>query len=213
MIATEHKKGRRLFIGTTNIEAQRGVIWDVGEIASQNLDGSLDLIRKIILASATIPGLFEPVILNVKVDGITYSEIHVDGGVTSQLILYPLKIREEIVNEFRKNKLIRRLFIIRNSKVIGEYASVSPHVLNITQRSIQTLIKYHGIGNLLRLYLSSQRDDIDYNLIFVPNNFNQVSEEMFDPNFMRSLYEIGYELGQTSTNWIKTPPGVLYTIE
>ncbi|MFZ5450916.1 MAG: hypothetical protein ACOZF2_03425 [Thermodesulfobacteriota bacterium] len=32
-IAAEHQKGRGLFLGATNLDAQRLVIWDMGTIA------------------------------------------------------------------------------------------------------------------------------------------------------------------------------------
>ena len=209
-IAIEHQKGRRLFIGTTNIEAQRGVIWDIGEIAMQDNEKSLELIRNIIQASSAIPGIFDPVLINVQIDDNHYTEIHVDGGVTSQLIIYPLKLRKSVVDEFRDNNLKRRLFVIRNAKVTGEFNKTLPSVIELTQRSIETLIKYHGVGDLIRIYVSSIRDGIDYNLIYIPDHFSHESKELFDPLLMEALFDLGLTMGKDNNSWLKSPPGVEY---
>ena len=88
-IAREYSRGRLLFIGTTNLDVQRPVIWNVGAIAASQHPGALDLVRKILLASAAIPGAFPPVLIEVEIDGQRYSEMHVDGGAIAQVFLYP----------------------------------------------------------------------------------------------------------------------------
>lgn len=209
-IAIEHKRGRRLFIATTNLEAERGVIWDIGEIALSGREDSLAMVKKIMLASAAIPGIFEPVIIDVTVNGIDYQEMHVDGGVTSQLVLYPIRIQKKAVDVFRNYNLERHLYIIRNSKVEGEYKEINSGFFSITQRSIESLIKYHGTGDLYRLYISSLRDEIKYNLITIPPDFDMKSNESFDPEVMKSLYELGFKISRHSDFWQDKPPGVEY---
>lgn len=212
-IAVEHSKGKRLFIGTTNIEAQRGVIWDIGAIASSGNPDSLKLIHKVLLASASIPGAFSPVFINVEVDGKHYSEIHADGGVTSQVFIYPLKIKRSVIDEFLRYHLKRHLYVIRNGKVNPEYESLDPGFFALSKRSIETLTKYQGLGDLYRLYIGTQRDEIDYNLIYIPADFEAESKEIFDPEYMSKLFELGYKMGQTPNVWLKKPPGVDYVSE
>jgi predicted acylesterase/phospholipase RssA len=209
-VAAEHRKGKRLFIGTTNIEAQRGVIWDIGEIANSKHPKARELIHQIMLASAAIPGLFRPVFINVQVGEKTYSEIHVDGGVISQVFIYPLKLKRGIVEAFKQHKLERKLYIIRNSKITPEYKSLTPGFYSLAIRSMESLTKYHGVGDLYRLYVGSQRDGIDYNLMCIPESFNAEPQELFDPAYMSALYDKGYEIGQ-NPEWMKAPPGVLYS--
>jgi predicted acylesterase/phospholipase RssA len=81
-IAIEHKRGRRQFVGTSYLDAQRFVIWDMGAIAAQ---GNVELFRKVILASAAIPIMFPPVYIHVEADGKSYDEMHVDGGAITQM--------------------------------------------------------------------------------------------------------------------------------
>jgi predicted acylesterase/phospholipase RssA len=209
-IAAEHNKGKRLFIGTTNIEAQRGVIWDIGAIANSGNPAALTLIHKVMLASSSIPGVFSPVFINVEVDGKSYSEIHADGGVTSQVFIYPLKLQRSVIDEFVHYRLDRHLYIIRNSKVTPEYKTLEPGFFALSQRSIETLTKYQGLGDLFRLYVGAQRDGVDYNLAYIPADFTAESTEVFDPEYMSKLFDVGYSLGTQPNHWMKKPPGVDY---
>jgi predicted patatin/cPLA2 family phospholipase len=88
-IARERIKGRILLIGTTNLDTQRPVLWDMGRIAMSNNRDAMVLFRKILLASATLPGVFPPVRIQVRVGGQNYDELHVDGGVTRQVFIAP----------------------------------------------------------------------------------------------------------------------------
>jgi predicted acylesterase/phospholipase RssA len=76
-IAREYQKGRLLLIGTTYLDAQRPTIWNIGAIAASGHPGSLELFRKILRASAAIPGLFQPVLIDVEIDSRKYQEMHV----------------------------------------------------------------------------------------------------------------------------------------
>lgn len=209
-IAAEHRKGRRLLIGTTNVEAQRSVIWDIGALANSGNPDALSLFRKIMLASAAIPGAFQPVFIDVTVDGKKYTEIHADGGVTAQVFLYPLQSTRQESHLFENSGIARRLFIIRNTKITPEYKTMSPTLLTLSERSIATLIKYQGLGDLYRLYVGAQRDGIEYNLIQVPSSFNAPSTEIFDPVYMSAIFDDGYNMAKVNIPWQKKPPGVEY---
>src|SRR5579863_4536000 len=141
-IAAEHKKGKRLFIATTNMEAQRGVIWDIGAIANSGNPKALELIRKIILASVSVPGIFEPVFIDVQVGDQHYDEIHADGGVVNQVFIYPLKLKRSVIDAFNHYHLERRLYVLRNGKVVSQYAPLQLSLFGLTSRSLETFTKY-----------------------------------------------------------------------
>jgi predicted acylesterase/phospholipase RssA len=209
-IAQEHAKGKRLMIGTTNMEAQRGVIWDIGEIASSGNSDALALIHRIMLASAAVPGLFEPVFIEVALDGKYYTEIHVDGGVTSQVFVYPMRLPRAVIDEFEQYRHERHLYIVRNSKVTPEYQPIEPGLFSLSRRSLETLTKYQGVGDLYRLYVMAQRDGMDYNVAFIPQSFSAESKEIFDPYYMSQLFAEGKAMAQRPDAWMKQPPGVAY---
>ena len=206
-IAAQRVKGRILLIGTTNLDTQRPVLWDMGRIAMSNNREALALFRKILLASATLPGVFPPVRIQVRVGGQNYDELHVDGGVTRQVFVTP-SVFSAVSRASRKSATKRRLFVIRNGKIEPEWQSVGENVLSITQRSISTLIKNQGIGDLYRIYSLTKRDGIDFNLASIPADFSEASAEPFDQKYMIALFDRGYDLASHDYSWAKAPPGM-----
>lgn len=206
-IAREYAKGRLLFVLTTNLDANRAVIWNIGAIASSGDPGALALIHKILVASAAIPGAFPPVMIDVTVDGVHYQEMHVDGGAKGQVFLYPpslkLKSAAAAVGITRE----RAAYIIRNSRLDPEWASVQRKTLSIIDRAIDSLIQTQGIGDLYRIYLTTQRDGVDYNLAFIPATFNVAPKESFDPVYMKALFDVGYRAAANGYEWSKVLPG------
>jgi len=206
-IAAEYGKGRLLLIGTTNLDAQRAVIWNVGAIAASGHPRAVELVRDILIASAAIPAAFPPVMIDVEVDGRHYQEMHVDGGTVTQVFLYPpsLKIRE--VSEAAGLKRDRRVYIIRNARFEPEYVETPRRTLSIAGRAVSSLIATQGIGDLYRTYLNAQRDGIDYNLAFIPSDFTAKEKEAFDCEYMHKLFNVGYDMGRNGYPWQKYPPG------
>ena len=176
---------------------------------SRNRD-AIALFRKILLASATLPGIFPPVRIQVRVGGQNYDELHVDGGVTRQVFIAPSisSYRRPRSNSRTKGGAKPRLYVIRNGKIDPEWQSVSENVLSITQRSISTLIKNQGIGDLYRIYSVTRQDGIDFNLASIPADFTDTSDEPFDQKYMISLFNRGYDLASHSYSWAKAPPGM-----
>jgi len=206
-IAAEYRKGRFLLIGTTNLDAQRPVIWDIGALANSGRPDALQLMRKIILASASIPGALPPVEIKVAADGKSYDEMHVDGGVTRQVFLYPPGFEPEVVDRALQWKPVRRAYIIRNSKVAPEFAATKAKLFPIAARSISTLIKTQGVGDLYQIYLTAKRDRVDYNLAYIPSDFALQSKSAFDKAYMNALFKLGYAFGRAGVKWEKSPPG------
>jgi len=206
-IAAEYVKGRRLFIGTTNLDADRPVMWNIGAIASSGHPRSAELVADVLLASASIPGVFPPVFIEVEAGGKSYDEIHVDGGASSQVFLYPASLD---VSQMKKDLDLEgkhRLFLIRNSQLNPHWKAVKPSLAGIAGRSLGTLIRNQGIGDLYRMYLAAQRDGIEYNLAFIPEDFQMEAKEQFDPEYMSLLFDLGYRMAQGGYPWKKAPMG------
>ena len=206
-IAAEHRRGRRLYIGTTNLDAARPVIWNLGAIAASSHPRALELIRKLMLASASIPAAVPPVLIDVQAEGSAFDEIHVDGGVSNQLFLYPAGVDWRRVQEKLEVPEPPRVFVIRNSQVDPRWETVKNKVFPIAGRAVSELIRTQGIGDLYRIYAQAQRDKLDFSLVFIPADFKEKPEETFDPAYMSKLFEVGYRLAQEDEPWMKTPPG------
>ncbi len=206
-IALEHLKGRRLLIGTVNLDAGRPVIWNIGEIAASGNPNALDLIRDVLLASASIPGVFPPVFVEVQSNGVTYDEMHVDGGTASQVFIYPTGVDLSEIIEKLEVEGMPSAYIIRNSRLEPEWEPVEPKLRHIALRTTDTLIMNQGYGDLYRIYLRNQQDGVDFNLAFIPDEFNMKAKEAFDPEYMGKLFDLGYQMGKQGYPWKKNPPG------
>lgn len=211
-LAKEYAKGRRLFIATTNLDAQRNMIWDLGAIAASGNPRALELVRKVMIASASIPVAFPPVYIPVQKNGETYDEMHVDGGVISQFIVYDAYLRPRELAKSAKgmqiyNALDKHVYIIVNNKLgpVSEY--VRPRLAPIALRSISTLIKSQAKGSLAYNYLLTRRDGIKFDYIVIPEDLDNASKEAFDPVVMRRTFDAGYALGKEGKGWESLPPG------
>lgn len=205
-IAKEYIEGRSLFIGTTNLDAGRPVSWDIGRIAASGDPNALSLIHDIILASASIPGVFPPVMIEYEANGARYHEMHMDGGVTRQVFLFPGELRyQELLKDLGLTGK-QRLYILYNGSLEHKREVVKQDFFAISTRSIGALIKNQGIGDLYRLFLFAEKNDIDYRLTSIPLDFSIEPEEMFDRDYMQSLYERGFQRGQKPSFWQHTPP-------
>lgn len=208
-VAKEQLKGRRLLVGTTQLYAERLVIWDMGAIATSGSPQALNIFRQVLLASASIPVSFPPQFFTVEAGGRKYSEMHVDGGVEAELMLFENALQPFSVQKKRLKGHPRtlHLYIIRNQKVHAEWQTVQPQLKYIAMRAIDSLIKSQGVADIYRLYAYAQRDQFDYNLAYIPVDFDVPSPTEFDNNYMRKLFERGYQMGLTGNPWHKYPPG------
>jgi len=211
-IAAEYKKGRRLYVGTTNLDAERLVVWDMGKIASIGDDNALKLFRKVILASASVPIAFPPVYLSVEVDDKPYDEMHVDGGVTRQVFfLYDVlqgfdkAIREKGLDASR-NKYV--IYVIRNGYVDPSYKEVSDKLSAIAERTVTVMTNAQSIGDLYQLYIFARNGKGDFNLAYIPVTHVSKARELFDPAEMQELFDLGFKEASGGYQWKKAPPGM-----
>ena len=209
-IAAEHAKGRRLYIGTTALDAQRPVIWNMGAIAASGHLEALNLFRWVMIASAAVPVVFPPVYLSVEANGRRYDEMHVDGGVTNQVFLYgpllrPLAAVKEMGFDHPRRHL--RVFVIRNSRIRPTWQAIRPLIRSIAPRTVSTLIKAQGIGDLYRIYSTAQRDGADFFLAYIPDEMDTNRADEFDNRVMNVLFDLGNTFARHGYRWHKQPPG------
>jgi predicted acylesterase/phospholipase RssA len=160
----------------------------MGAIARAARDNpqALDLFRRILLASAAIPGAFPPTMIAVEVNGKPHEEMHVDGGTSRQLFLYPVNLRDaaqqEHIRVFAERP--RKAYLIRNARLDPDWASVERSTLTIAGRAISSLIQTQGVGDLYRLSLLAQKDRLDFNLAYIGADFTAEHQEDFDTKYM-----------------------------
>ena len=200
-IAREYSRGRLLFIGTTNIDLQRPVLWNIGAIAASQHPGALDLVRKILLASAAIPGAFPPVLIEVEIDGRRYDEMHVDGGAIAQAFLYPHAL--ELTREAARRGIVRErnAYVIRNGRFDPDWATTERAFLSIMQRTIGTMIHYSGINDAIRIYATAQRDGVQFHLACMGTDFQFRPHKQFDQAYMRALFDYAFQKARNGYPW------------
>jgi predicted patatin/cPLA2 family phospholipase len=202
-VARAHAEGRRLYIGTTDLDTRRQVIWDMGAIAAGDSPDKLDLFRKVVLASASVPGLFPPVPIDVEINGRYFTELHVDGGVTANLFL-----RSDMLGP-PTSAGNTTVHVIVAGKLQTQPQAVKRGLLSISDGSLEGLLQSQFEGALLRVYFVSRNAGARFALAAVPENFpGSLDSLSFDPRVMQALFDEGFRSARASTAWRKAPPGV-----
>jgi hypothetical protein len=210
-VAAEHAKGRRLYVASTNLDAEQPVIWDMGAIASSTSPDRLTLFRKVLLASASIPSIFPPVFMDATIDGEKYQEMHVDGGVFFQsffigsVIDLPGTIRA--AHPDYTGKVEQNLYVIRNGWVSPTPQPVQRRLTSISMRAILSMLKVSGINDLWRLYFSTRDDDVHFHYIAIPADYVPSTTQQFDQAEMNREFKFGRDMALRGISWQSTPPG------
>jgi hypothetical protein len=209
-IAKAYDSGRLLLIASTDLDAQQPVIWNIGAIAKSGHPKAANTIRRVLLASAAIPGAFPPTMFEVTLDGKAYQEMHVDGGAFAQTFLYPPSLTASRRKRMQAKLPVLKLdaFIIRNGRLDAEWATVERRTLGIASRAISTMITSAGYNDVVKIYYAAQRDDVGYNLAYIGADFDKELPTPFDPGYMRALYDYGYQRARRGYDWAKAPPFV-----
>ncbi len=209
-IAAEHAKGRRLYVGTTHLDARRLVVWDMGEIAKRGTEADLALFRRVLLASASIPGYFPPVPINVDVDGRPAEELHVDGGVTASLFFRSPQVTRTEARRLGERPLEgSNVYTIVAGKLYADPGCVERRLIPIAADSITALLYSKCRADLFQLYALALSTGMNYRVTAVPADV-QVPRDAtaFDPAVMTWLYNVGREQAISGKLWRNSPPGL-----
>jgi hypothetical protein len=202
-IAAAHQAGRRLFIVTTDLDAGRSVVWNMGAIAVHGGDAAVKLFRSVLLASGSVPGAFPPVLIEVEANGKHFAEMHVDGGVGGQFFVTPPAL-------MASNSSYRipadALYIVINSGLQPDFQVVERTTPAILAQSVSMAIKADLRVLLNRAFVAAQKSGIGFNVASIPTNFNAPSRGAFDPDYMKALFKIGYDQGTSANPFAAEPP-------
>ncbi len=212
-IAQEHRKGRRLYVGTTDFDAQGFVIWDMGALASKGGPDAVKMFRKIILASCAFPAMNPPVYFQVEAGGRRYEEMHVDGGVISGLF-YISQLMEGVgsIVQFSGTNpggFKTRLYVLNLCYMSPHSRQVTDNMVDMTSRLIETNGESKMIGDTYRVYAYAKEKGWDYNLAYIPEDFVPHQKEMLDTQEMKRLFKRGYDDAAAGYKWHKAPPGLV----
>jgi hypothetical protein len=209
-VAAAHARGRRLFVATTHLDAQRLMVWNMGAIALIEHSSAIELFRKVLLASASIPVAFPPVYFEVEVDGARFDEMHVDGGVIAEFFFFRGMIDlDAAARELQIDRHLHRrsaVYVIRNGKVGPEPKQIRRSFADIASRSLASLTKSVAMNDLYRVWTVADDNHVDFHYVGIPEDYEAAPKEPFDPNEMRRLFEVGRQLALEDEPWHSRPP-------
>ncbi len=213
-VAQAHAKGRRLYVGTTSLDTRKLIIWDMGAIASQGTQEAYALYRKIILASSSIPGAFPAVKLPLEIDGIMYDELHVDGGVSDEVIFRGFMVGD--LNRANGGTGAwappgSRLHVIVNGKLYSDPECVRRQLRKIVSVAAKSVLYGKGRDELYRIYLNCLETGVDFRLTAIPQGLPVKSGSLgLSREERQSLFDAGVKDGRqaaTGDGWRDLPPG------
>ena len=185
-IGTEYQKGRRLLVVTTNLDAQRTAVWDMGAIAASGAPGALDLFRNVLVASASVPGVYSPVLINVEGEGRRFEEMHVDGGVRANLLVVPESLLLSSVPP-PASRVQPHVYILMNNKLEQDFEIVEGKALTIVSRSFTTAVKANTQNTLIATYDFARRNKWDFNLASIDADYPTTTSMGFDRGYMQHM--------------------------
>ena len=203
-VAREHQAGRRLFVVTTNLDVQRTAIWDMGKIAASGDARALDLFRDVLAASASIPGVFSPVLIDVEAEGRRFAEMHVNGGVTANILIVPEAMLITGTPVFPPDAR-PIVYIVINGKVSPYFEVVKASTLSIVTRSFETSVRANTRNTLIASYQFAKNRKWGFNLASIDPDYPNAPSQGFDPVYMQQLFDYGYQRGKAGRLWQWTP--------
>ncbi len=208
-IARAHESGRRLYMGTADLDSQRFVVWNMGLIATSGRPEALALFRKVMLASASVPVAFPPVFFDVEAGGRSYDEMHVDGGVAANVFysggLFSFSATRAGVGRGSGREDI---YIIHNGQLLPVPNPTARSIRSIAMRTFDSATKAAFVGDLFRIYAIAVREQAGFFWITIPNGVELVGDQLFDPVLMGELYDLGYRNALGGQSWATDPPGL-----
>ncbi|WP_146604354.1 patatin-like phospholipase family protein [Rhodoplanes roseus] len=199
-VAAERRKGRFLFVVTTNVDAQRAVVWDLTAVAASPSPNRYTLFRSILMASCAMPGIFPPSLIEVEADGRRFAEMHVDGSVTSNVLAVPEALLLSVLPKVGPTP--PRLYVIVNGKLEPDFDVVADHTLSIVARSFWTTVKANTRNTLIATYEFTRRNGWEFRATAIERDHPIATASFnFEPAYMRGLYDYGYERGRSGRGW------------
>jgi len=208
-IAEAHRQGRRLYVGTTNLDTKSLIVWDMGAIAARNTEESRILFQKILLASCSIPGLLPSMPIDIEVDGKRFTELHVDGSVTAYVFLQPAMIGIGPHGEQSSGANSTTVHVIVAGRLHQTPMPTKRELFSIAGESMNAMLQAKLEGELAELFMLARYAKADFKLAGIPQNHPMPSNNMsFDQKVMRGLFNEGLRAGRDGTAWHSFPPGL-----
>ena len=207
-VAAEHRRGRRLLVVTTNLDAQRPVVWDMGAIAASGRPDAPALFRDVLVASASVPALFPPVMIQAAAGARSLQEMHVDGVATAQIFARPDLFAG--AGAPLSASLRRRVHIwaVVNNTLPPEFSVTAKGTVPIAYRSLSTIFKAQTSAEVTAASEAAHRLGMDFELAYIDRAVAYDPTMPFGAGYMDRVYAIGTREGQDGTVWHRDLAGL-----
>jgi predicted acylesterase/phospholipase RssA len=201
-VAHEADKGRLLLVATTDVASGEPVVWDLGAIAKNGGPTARTLFRDVLVASASVPGMFPPVIIRVDEDGLAHDQAHVDGAATVPFFVPPALLQTTPGTRGAQRTAV---FVIVDGS-LGEPARTT----RLTARAILMRSVRVGLSRLLLTTLeltaaTAQLDGADLQYSSLPAGYPLLDTFDFSAKIRGPLFRYAYECAQAGRFWTAFP--------
>lgn len=203
-VAEGHAQGRRLFVATTNLDAEQLNIWDMGAIAAAGGEAARDLFRDVLVASASLPGIFPPRLITVESEGRTFQEMHIDGGAILPLFVVPEPL---ILRNARRTDVAVEVYALVNTTLQASDRATPMGAAPILIRSFELMLRSSYRGALRAVAAFCEINGFALRAAAVPEAFHDANMLRFDRRQMRALFEQGLALAERGGLWLRVDGG------
>jgi hypothetical protein len=202
---------RILLIQATNIDTGNGIEFDF-VAAARNAVAANDTknLLQILLASAAIPGVFEPREIqgSLYVDGNVVSSFF-DGGDEDERDSFGALWKREHPNAPIPKT---RYWVIINGYIQSPTKITQPQWTSMMARSLDISISSAATTMLRHLYAKAKltkargNGDVEVRWVDIPPSWKPLNDAFFDNATMRNLSDEGKRVGADANSWMTTAP-------
>jgi predicted acylesterase/phospholipase RssA len=198
-VAREASNGRLLWVATTDLDKEETVIWDLGAIAMRGGEPARKLFRDVLVASASIPGVFDPVLIHVQQGGRLYDEMHVDGGASTSLFVAPVAAYFALMDQ--RSLHGARVDVLINGQII-EAPETTPFKLGpIVGRTFKTALRHMSRAQVVAIDQFADKYRMSVQSTYLPYDYPSYSSSDFRAATMRPLFEYGARCAESGRLW------------
>jgi hypothetical protein len=148
--------------------------------------------------------VFSPVLIEVEAQGRHFAEMHVDGGVTTNVLIVPDAVLASGTALFPPDSR-PKVYVVINGKLAPDFEVVRASTLPIVTRSFETSVRANTRSTLLASYQFARNRNWEFNLTAVDRDYPKPAGITFDTAYMQQLFEYGYQRGASGIPWLSRP--------
>jgi predicted acylesterase/phospholipase RssA len=198
-VALAHAEGRRLFVATANIDAQSTSIWDMGAIATVGGEAAVQLFTDVVIASASLPGLFPPKLIAVEAGEERFEEMHVDGGAITPLFIVPEPLVLRRAQAWSGRGV--EVYALMNMTLRPMSRRTPTNAVPIMVRSFELMLRSSYRGALRAVAAFCEINGFALHVGSVPMEYGHASMLRFDRETMADLFEAGRSQAAAGGLW------------